>query len=494
MALRLKPRFLRDISTKKSAEKNTYSRDVFSFGLRRVNLHYAGDVNRAPVFFIARVAIFFAAASFLLLGSVFAPTSFNRASGQSSDDERAGLEAQLRDLEDQMSQYEDQIVGYQKQGKTFKDEIARLNGKVAKLNLQIQAVNLTIKDLDSKIVDTRGKIAVTEDTIDSHKASLGRLFQGLYENERASLIEVFLRNPQISDFFDSLRGITLIQSNLRLELENIKDLREELGAQNEQLNLARADAESARNYSASQKIEIDGVKSEKNRLLEITKGQESKYQDLLKQTKETVAEIRKRIFKLLGGGELSFEEAYEYAKLAGAATGMRPAFILAVLDRESALGQNVGRCSYKTAMSPSNQEIFLQITRKLNIDPDIVQVSCPNRDGVYGGAMGPAQFIPSTWILYDNLISKVTGNNPPSPWNNSDAFVATALYLKDSYNSKACADYSKEIPSQEQTLRERCAAAKYYAGGRWYYYRWTYGEAVVIHARRFQEDIDTITS
>ncbi|MEK7195517.1 MAG: lytic murein transglycosylase [Patescibacteria group bacterium] len=477
-----KPKVLRDIEPVRGGR----GKDLFSGAGERVNLSYRKRV-RIPVSGILKYLIVFVAAFSLVFGSVTAPTEFIKASGSSSDEERQALEAQLKELEQQIDAYESQVISYQKQGTTLKSEIGRLNSNISKLNLQIQAVNLTLKDLKGKIGDTEEQITSTERDIYSHKSALSDLLQNIYERDRLTLVEVFLKNPKLSDFFTDVNSLALMQDNLRVAINDITDLRDQLKDKKEQLVLARADAESVRVYQDSQKAEINSVKSEKNKILEATKGQESKYQSLLKQTKATAAQIRSRIFQLLGGGELSFEEAYKYAQLAGSATGIRPALILAVLDRESALGQNVGRCNYKTAMSPSNQTLFLGITKDLNIDPDIVTVSCPNRDGVYGGAMGPAQFIPSTWNLYKSSISSVTGNSPPSPWNNSDAFVATALYFKD-------AMVGCRSVYTNQTSIERCAAAKYYAGGRWQRYLWTYGEAVVSRARSFQSDIDVISS
>lgn len=475
----LKPKVLSDIVSKRGG--GTFS-----------GLPYRLNLSREKFFiiklsFISKAAVVAGAALFFVLGSVAAPTIFSRAAGSSNNsDERQALEAQLTQLESQINTYENQIVGYQKQGKNLKGEITILNNKIAKLNLQIQAINLTLRELNKKIDDTQTQIVTTQASIDSRKSTLSELFQNLYADEKVSLVEVFLKNPKISAFFNDLNNITLLQSNLRVAVEQITDLRNQLKEKQDQFYLAKADAESVRVYQTVQKAEVNSVKAEKNKLLDITKGQESKYQSLLKQTKETAAQIRSRIFQLLGGGELSFEEAYKYAKLAGGATGISPALTLAVLDRESALGQNVGKCNYKSAMSQASQALFVQITNSLGINPDVVTVSCPNRDGVYGGAMGPAQFVPATWNLYKAAVSGITGNNPASPWNNADAFAATALYLKDAM--AGCA----QIYSSEAS-RERCVAAKYYAGGRWRRYLWTYGEAVVNRARSFQADIDTIT-
>ena len=439
-------------------------------------------------------AIIAAAAAFFVFGSALAPTIFTRASGDtassatsSSTAEQAQLENQLQQLETQINQYQGQISSYEKQGNTLSGQISTLNDKIASINLQIQATTLTLSKLNQNIAQTQVQIGVTQSDIVDKKAALGNLVQSLYENDQVTLMEMFLKNPQLSDFWNDTQNLTLLQDNLRLSVQQVTDLQGQLQDQEQQFEASEADTASIAAYQKAQASEIATTKSQKSELLTETKGQESAYKTLLTQTQATAAQIRNRIFQLLGGGQLSFEDAYQYAKVAFAATGVDPALILAVLDRESALGQNVGQCNYKTAMSPSNIPLFLQITQRLGLDPNTMMVSCANADGAYGGAMGPAQFEPSTWELYANGVSKVTGDDPPSPWKNADAFVATALYLEDGMTG-CKAKYTATLSI------ERCTAAKYYAGGRWANYLWTYGEAVVERAQSFAQDIATITS
>lgn len=151
------------------------------------------------------------------------------------------------------------------------------------------------------------------------------------------------------------------------------------------------------------------------------------------------------------------------------------------------MGKNVGKCDYTTAMNPKEFAAFLGIIASLNLENNLknglIKVSCPNSDGAYGGAMGPAQFMPSTWNLYANAIISLTGSNPPSPWSNADAFMATALYLKN-----AGAGAGATLAQQKQ------AAAKYYAGSRWRNYLSTYGARVIAAAQDFEEDIAILNS
>lgn len=413
---------------------------------------------------------------------LFSASSFFTVFAATTTD-RSALETQLVALENQITEYESTVADYRKQGKNLQSAVRNFDTQIHKLDLQIRTVELTIKKLDSEIVENGVSVLATEKQLERLRAALGNALQLLAERDSTSNVEAVLRYARLSDFFSSLYDLVLVQDQLRTIVQKTADVRDALTTAREELLTRRSDASTLRQYHDVQKKRALQLKQEKNALLAATKGKETKYQELLSETRKNAAQIRSQIFEFLGGGELTFGDAYKFAKIAETATGVRAALILAVLDRESALGQNVGKCGYRNAMHPTRDiPIYLALTQALGINPETMTVSCANRDGLYGGAMGPAQFIPSTWNLYSSRVSDITGNNPASPWRNGDAFVATALYLKDS-----------GVRSGSSIVEERKAAARYYAGARWQRYLWTYGDRVITRAQQFQQDIDVLS-
>jgi len=490
--MRVRPKILIDLKNSKAS--------VFSKNNLKLDLRESYFI-RLPIFKISKYIGLAAASLYLIFGSALAPIDkANFSLAAQNEAERKQLEEQLTSLEAQIGQYQDTITQYQSQGKSLQGEISKLNAKIAALNLKVKATTLSIKKLDAEIADNKVQIKNTETDIDKNKRVLSYTLQSIYSTGDTSMIEVFLKNFAVSDFFDDVKNLTDVQNDLRVTLEKVMDLKSQLIDEQTQLALQKKDADELRAYQLSQKQVIDSTKQEKDSLLKETKGQESKYQELLKQTQKTAAEIRSQIFKLLGGGELPFGEAVKIAQLAEKSTGVRASFILAVLTQESGvnsvIGANLGKCYYNTprnnasgtVMSNSQKPAFLSILSDLKMDPDKTPVSCPiSSDGAYGGAMGPAQFMPNTWQIYKDGISEITGNDPASPFNNADAFTATALYLKGGLVS--CKAIYKTIFSQEN-----CAAAKYYAGGYWKSYMSVgrYGYRVAQRSEDFAEEIDIL--
>jgi membrane-bound lytic murein transglycosylase B len=209
------------------------------------------------------------------------------------------------------------------------------------------------------------------------------------------------------------------------------------------------------------------------------------------------SQINAALFRLRGvdGGGIPFKDALAYAKQASAQTGVRTAFILAILRQESNLGVNVGQCllvdpvtgagkgkntgtPFANVMKPDRDvPYFIDMMKRLGRDPYNTPVSCPQSVG-YGGAMGPTQFIPSTWRGYEGRIASAFGVPVGDPWNPQHAIMATALFLQDLGAGRG--GYSAE----------REAAGRYYAGGNWQAYGLGYAASVLAHAETYQNDIN----
>jgi membrane-bound lytic murein transglycosylase B len=443
-----------------------------------------------PYGVVAKAVLLTMVGLYALLGSALAPNRSSSLAAQPSQEERVQLQRELETLEQQISDYEATVTAYKKQGATLKSEINSLNAKIEKLGLQIKVINLSLSRLNTEISENQSQIKTTQEKLEFNRSAIGAALQSMYESEQESLVTVLLQNPNLSDFFSDINNLLAVQDSLTATVHKITELKEELLDEQEALVAKKADATAIKKLQDLQKQQVSLTKAEKDQLLRETKGSELTYQEKLKQTRESAAKIRNRIFELLGGGEMTFEQAYEFAKFAENATGVPAAFLLAVLDRESSLGKNVGRCSYTTAMAPGPPKSrrddvtpFLKITAELGLDPATTLVSCAIAvDGAYGGAMGPAQFIPTTWMLYRDRIASITGSNPPSPWRNSDAFVGTALYLKDALGACSGAYASGNA-------RIKCAAARYYAGGNWSKFLSSYGSATLTRMQQFEDDI-----
>src|SRR3989344_4193749 len=284
---RPRPKVLSDIKTSRIR--------LFKPLPKRLNLYPEKSFRFSSGFL--KIVCIFVAAFYLVFGVVSAPAAQN-------DAERKALEDQLSALEAQIEEYETTITEYKKQGTTLKSEISSLNAKVQKINLQIRSINLSLQKLDGEILQNKNKITTIEQSINLNKSALIKAIQQVYENEGASLLVVLLKNDTLSEFFGDINNWFEVQEDLSATLKRVTKLRLTLLDEKEALAIKRNDAAALKAAQAAQQASVAQIKEQKTKILEVTKGQESKYQELLKTTKKTASEIRSRIFEFLGGGEM----------------------------------------------------------------------------------------------------------------------------------------------------------------------------------------------
>lgn len=413
--------------------------------------------------------------------------------------ERAALERQLADLEREMARTQATIDALAQEGNSLKRDIAILDGEIKKARLKVQQTETEIRALSAGIVIHGRTIGTLSEKLERERASLAQIVRKTDAIDDYSLIEAVLSGREISDFFGDLDSYASVKQAMRSSFEELRATRLETEREKAGLEDQRTDQEILRSALILDQQAVQAKEAEKRKLLADTQGQESQYRSLKSSQEQTAAQIRAKLFPLRDTSGIQFGDAVRYAQAASQRTGVRPALILAILSQESDLGKNVGQCLITdlatgdgkgkntgtpfpgTMKAPRDTVPFERLMKAAGRDPYNTPISCPLPGG-YGGAMGPTQFIPSTWEMYEARIKSALGVGAADPWNPAHAVMATGLYLAD-------------VGAGGGTyIAEHTAAARYYAGGNWATSGQGYGNSVMSKAAAFQRDIDFLNA
>lgn len=432
----------------------------------------------------------------LCAGQALAPLEARAAT---SVEERAALQAQLDQIEKDIANNQGTLGTLQAERTTLERDIKILDNKIKTAQLQIKKSDAALSQLKGNITEKQQSIVQVDAKVARSEASLAQLLRRTREIDDLSLVQLAL-GGSLDDFFQDIDDFQSIQRALGESFTEMSALREELSGHKQALEEKEDEAQKVRQVQVLAKRAVENDEKEKKSILSVTKGQEKTYQQIIADKQKQAASIRAALFGLRDTGAIPFGTAYDYAKQASGQTGVRAAVILAILTQESNLGENTGSCYLQDLSTgsgvgkntgkvfarvmkvPRDTEPFITITDALGLDWAKTQVSCPQSTG-YGGAMGPSQFIPSTWMLYKPRLSSLTGVDFPDPWNARTAILATGLLMKDNGAGEGT------------RTAERRAALRYFAGGNWNNSKFAfYGDSVIQLADKIQAQVDILES
>ncbi|MBU6310599.1 lytic murein transglycosylase [Patescibacteria group bacterium] len=421
-----------------------------------------------------------------------------------SEADKVRLQAEYEKIQAEIVEWQKVLDETREKKRTLQGDVTGLNALIKKAEAELRQRSVTITRLSDEIAEKTEKISEYEDTLARGRVSLAELLRLQREIDDRTFAEFLLGSDSFTDLYGDIERIAVVRRDLEkkfVEVRTVKELTEsEKAALAEKRNLeidARYDVEQTRSQIATNQ-------EEKKKLLSITQNQERAYASVLAERQRKAEEIRSALFPLRDAEGISFGTALRHAVTAEQKTGVRAALVLAILSQESDLGKNVGSClvtdlasgdgvgkntgrRFEQVMkSPRDTQPFERITAALGMAWATTPVSCPlgaryTASRGFGGAMGPSQFIPSTWVLYEERIKVALGLSAANPWDAEQAIMATALYLADV--GAAGGTYTAE----------RNAACRYYSGRACDSRRpinYTYGDSVIKKREAFQNNIE----
>lgn len=202
------------------------------------------------------------------------------------------LRQRINRLERQISANEEKAEEFEERAETLEGEIARLNGQITRLNNRIELTQLKLAELGEKLKQTREELA--------HQTEILReaLRQSYIAGDIRTL-ELVVNSDNFSDFFDQKEYLDRIRTTINESAQKIADLEEQLEKQEQEQKDLLAQQE-------EQKSAREGVRRDKQAVLNETRGEEAKYRSIVskieRQKRQAEAELDRYIMSLIASG------------------------------------------------------------------------------------------------------------------------------------------------------------------------------------------------
>ena len=238
----------------------------------------------------------FSAAIMLFCGFVFLVSTIVHIQPVFAQSEAEKLQDQIDDHGNRLKEIEKEIAGY-------KSELQKVGAEKNTLQKAINQLELERKKVQADISYTQNKIGSTdleinklsleisdvEESISVNKEAISETLQALYEIEDNTLVEMLLRNENLSEFWNQIDELEQIRGVIANEVSKLVSQKALLEDKHGQTTEKRAELVDLKEQYSDQNSILTANKQEKNELLSVTKNEEASYQELLRE-KEAVRE------------------------------------------------------------------------------------------------------------------------------------------------------------------------------------------------------------
>jgi len=212
------------------------------------------------------------------------------ALAQTVDELRHDLESTkdtLRSAEERIRKFKEDIQIKKQEARSLQDQISVIEEKYRGLSLVIEQTSAEIANTEAEIEAVQKDIEVTEVEIARQKTILAEYIRSLYAFDQQSSVALFLKYATFSAAITEAATYEEMQTRGQEVLQEVKRLRQEMREKQTALEGFRTGLTQLQQRQEAQQATLASAKQSKERVLDLTKEQESEFQRLLAEAQRT---------------------------------------------------------------------------------------------------------------------------------------------------------------------------------------------------------------
>lgn len=216
---------------------------------------------------------------------------------------------QQKILEDQRQEYVKSLLEKKKVAANLENQIALLDNEISLTKIKIDETGLSIEKTILEIEKLNAEILKKEQDISRQSEALASFLREIFEQDSQTTVSVLMKNDNFSDFLNDTFFLEKTQNKIADSIRNLKKLKEQREWQKKQEVSKKEELDNFKTQLINQETELSLATASKKELLDKTRGEESRYENLLKRIEEQRNEILGNI------EELMKQKAAEMAKI-----------------------------------------------------------------------------------------------------------------------------------------------------------------------------------
>jgi len=227
---------------------------------------------------------------FLLVGILIftpyfgAPSVSAQATSQAVDELQSQVKTKqqaINALNGVINKYKARIQEQASAELSLQNELSLLENRVRERELAIERTKNEIDVATLEISRLDQQIALEQQKLDQRKKALGSIIGEMQDAQSVSLLESFIAQPSLSEFFARLEQLDLVNRDLANAVEDIKGIQSGLKDKKTEVEKYRTDLGNQVEQLEQEQSDLERQRSAKDALIAETSQQEAEFQKIL---------------------------------------------------------------------------------------------------------------------------------------------------------------------------------------------------------------------
>ncbi len=202
---------------------------------------------------------------------------------------------EISDIEAQISRYQIAIRNKQNEKASLANQMEIIDDQISKTELEVLRIQEQINQINLEIKLNQENIDLNNSKIEKIKNQIAEFIRTINRQDDKTYLEVMVSYNTLSQFFNEITYLESLETDLKLSLDKIKDFKAEMEANQAELTNKQARLVEIKQELSEKKLDLQVTQNTKNYLLEQTKRDEYRYQQLLNEEKAAYEKMNNEI-------------------------------------------------------------------------------------------------------------------------------------------------------------------------------------------------------